>query len=111
MVVGARVQPKPLGLVTPRLVDGPLQEIPPETLFGGSHVNVGQGSAPIDKTAAEYQVVGGIDMTIFPRLDWRMAEVSWGSVQNAGDVKPMTVTTGLGAPAAVGAAVERAIRP
>jgi hypothetical protein len=66
-----------------------------EILIGGSHVNVGQGSAVIDKTGAEYQVVGGIDMTIFPRLDWRIAEVSWGSVQNAGDVKPATVTTGL----------------
>ena len=50
----------------------------------------------INKTSIEYQVAGGVDMTIFPRLDWRIAEISWGSVQNVGaSVKPSTVTTGL----------------
>lgn len=66
-----------------------------EILIGGGHVNLGEGSAATNKTAVEYQVAGGIDMTIFPRLDWRIAEYSWGSVQNVGDVKPSTITTGL----------------
>lgn len=67
-----------------------------EVLIGGAHVNLGQGSAATDKTAVEYQVAGGIDVTIFPRLDWRIAEYSYGSVQNIGpSVTPSTVTTGL----------------
>lgn len=66
-----------------------------EVLLGGAHVNLGQGSASTVKTGLEYGFAGGIDMTIFPRLDWRIAEYSWGSVQNAGDAKPSTVTTGL----------------
>jgi hypothetical protein len=86
VLVGPRVQ------IHPRVV--PLMPYA-EILIGGGHVNLGQGSAAVDKTGAEYQVVGGIDMTIFPRLDWRIAEYSWGSVQSVGDVKPSTVTTGL----------------
>ncbi|MFZ0631055.1 MAG: hypothetical protein WA399_08105 [Acidobacteriaceae bacterium] len=87
ILVGPRVQIHPH--VVPLMPYG-------EILIGGGHVNLGQGSAAVNKTAAEYQVVGGIDMTVFPRLDWRVAEVSWGSVQNVGtSVKPMTVTTGL----------------
>jgi hypothetical protein len=67
-----------------------------EILVGGGHVSLGEGDAKTDKTSTEYQVLGGIDMTIFPRLDWRIAEYSWGSVQNVGSsVTPSTVTTGL----------------
>lgn len=87
ILVGPRVQIHPH--VLPLMPYG-------EILFGGAHVNIGQGSAHTDKTAIEYQVAGGVDMTIFPRLDWRIAEYSWGSVQNVGmSVKPGTVTTGL----------------
>jgi hypothetical protein len=87
ILVGPRVQIHPH--VVPLMPYG-------EILIGGGHVNLGQGSAAVDKTAAEYQVVGGVDMTVFPRLDWRIAEISWGSVQNVGSsVKPATVTTGL----------------
>lgn len=86
ILVGPRVQ------IHPHVV--PLMPYA-EILLGGGHVTLGQGSAAIDKTGVEYQVAGGIDMTIFPRLDWRIAEYSWGSVQNVGDVKPQTVTTGL----------------
>jgi hypothetical protein len=87
ILVGPRVQ------IHPHVV--PLMPYA-EILIGGGHVNLGQGSAAVNKTSIEYQVAGGIDMTIFPRLDWRIAEVSWGSVQNVGtSVKPGTVTTGL----------------
>jgi len=87
ILVGPRVQIHPH--VVPLMPYG-------EILIGGGHVNLGQGSAAIDKTGAEYQVAGGVDMTIFPRLDWRIAEYSWGSVENLGtNVRPGTVTTGL----------------
>lgn len=87
ILVGPRVQIHPR--VLPLMPYG-------EILIGGAHVNLGQGSANIDKTSIEYQVAGGLDMTIFPRLDWRIAEYSWGSVQNVGtSVKPGTITTGL----------------
>jgi len=87
ILVGPRVQIHPH--VLPLMPYG-------EILIGGAHVNVGEGSANTDKTAIEYQVAGGLDMTIFPRLDWRIAEYSWGSVQNVGEsVKPGTITTGL----------------
>lgn len=67
-----------------------------EVLIGGGHVNLGEGAAATNKTGVEYQAAGGLDMTIFPRLDWRIAEYSWGAVENIGmSVKPSTVTTGL----------------
>jgi len=44
----------------------------------------------------EYQFLGGVDFTFFPRVDWRVAEFSYGgiSVLN-GSYNPKTVSMGL----------------
>lgn len=87
------------GLVGPRLQLHPhIIPLMPyaEVLIGGGHVTVGQGLAQTDQTGFEYQFVGGVDMTVLPRLDWRVAEYSWGLVSNLNQsVQPSTVSTGL----------------
>lgn len=67
-----------------------------EALGGGTRVTLGQGSAFIDQTGPEFQLVGGLEMILLPRLDWRVAEYSWGSVLNVGrTMQPSTLSTGL----------------
>ena len=75
---------------------GQAETAPTAIAVNGAAGRMGRTVAALARERADLQVVGGIDMTIFPRLDWRIAEVSWGSVQNVGtSVKPSTVTTGL----------------
>lgn len=67
-----------------------------EALIGGAHVNVGQGSANLNKTGAEYQLVVGADLTVLPHIDWRVVDYSWGNVLSLGEtVHPETLSTGL----------------
>lgn len=67
-----------------------------EALGGISHVNLGQGSAKTDANEFSWAFVGGIDITILPRLDWRLADYSWGKVENLGmNVQPSQLSTGL----------------
>ncbi len=67
-----------------------------EVLGGVAHVQIGQGSAQTNGTQFAYQAVVGLDLTIFPRLDWRVAEYSWGGVQSLNQsFNPTTVSTGL----------------
>jgi hypothetical protein len=65
-----------------------------EGLAGVGHFDFGedQGSS----TKFEYQFLAGGDLTVFPRLDWRVVEFSYGglSVFN-GDLHPKTLSTGL----------------
>lgn len=41
-----------------------------------------------------YQVLGGLDMTVFPRLDWRVVEFDYSAVSGQ-SVNAKTLTTGL----------------
>lgn len=67
-----------------------------EALIGAAHVNVGQGVANTNKTGAEYQLVGGVDLTVLPHLDWRVVDYSWGDVLNVGlTIHPQTLSTGV----------------
>jgi hypothetical protein len=67
-----------------------------EGLVGGGQVNVGQGVATVDKTAVAYEGVVGVDWTILPRVDWRVAEYSFGGFSSLnGSISPRTVSTGL----------------
>lgn len=67
-----------------------------EALGGVSHVNLGQGSARTDATEFSYALVAGLDVTIFPRLDWRVVDYSWGEVENLGtNVQPTQLSSGL----------------
>lgn len=67
-----------------------------EGLVGGGRVAVGEGSATEDKTALAYEGLAGVDWTILPRIDWRVAEFSFGSFSNLdSSVTPRTISTGL----------------
>ncbi|HVT96337.1 MAG TPA: hypothetical protein VHE33_02450 [Acidobacteriaceae bacterium] len=68
-----------------------------EALAGVAHVNVGQGSANTTGTGVEYQLVGGLDVTLLPHLDWRAIEYSWSSVHAPHSVtfEPQAISTGV----------------
>jgi hypothetical protein len=85
------------GLIGPRIQLHPhvLPLMPyAEALVGGAHVKVGEGIAYTDKSSPEWALDGGLDMTVFPRLDWRVVDYSWGRVINTG-FRPQTLSTGL----------------
>ncbi len=55
------------------------------------------GGSPSNGIGFEYQVLGGLDYTILPRVDWRVAEYSYGglpSLNNYG-YHPKSLSTGL----------------
>ena len=86
------------GLAGPRLeVHLPLVPLKPyvEGLAGGSRIQAGQGFSRTDKTVLGYGFSGGVDLTIFYRLDWRVAEYSYTRSNLFGNVNQSTVTTGL----------------
>jgi len=66
-----------------------------EGLVGVGNVDVGQGSKT-STTAFEYKVLGGVDFTFFPRLDWRVVEFGYGGLTgDASGVHPKTLSSGL----------------
>jgi hypothetical protein len=68
------------GLIGARaVIHAPLLPIKPygELLVGAAHVQAGQGIATTNKTAFEYGALGGADLTIFPRFDWRVVEYQY----------------------------------
>ena len=87
------------GLIGPRLAIVPhVLPVKPyvEALIGAGHVNYGQGISSVSATKFEYQFLGGLDFTVFPRLDWRVVEFSYGGVSGLGSsLNPETVSTGL----------------
>jgi hypothetical protein len=67
-----------------------------EALGGIGDVGFGQGVANSDTTAFAYQLVAGIDVTILPRIDWRLAEVSYSGFSDLDQsFHPRTIATGL----------------
>jgi hypothetical protein len=54
-----------------------------------------RGSSSV--TRFQYQVLGGLDITVLPRLDWRLVEYSYGgfSAPNSVTYHPKTFTTGI----------------
>jgi hypothetical protein len=65
-----------------------------EATAGLGNLNINEASTNV--TRFEYQFLGGLDFTIFPRIDWRVGEFSYGglSVFN-GSYHPKTLTTGI----------------
>jgi hypothetical protein len=56
----------------------------------------GSSGVQDSETKFSYQIVGGLDYTVFPRIDWRVAEISWGTLRAFGtNVNPTTVSTGI----------------
>jgi hypothetical protein len=97
--IGRGSQVEDTGLIGPRVQLHPhLLPLMPygEALAGASHVDVGQGSAHTLQTFFAYAVVAGADLTIFPRLDWRVAEYTWGGIHEKNFTPhPNTLSTGL----------------
>ena len=87
------------GLAGPRLVFTPHPlPIRPyvEALVGIGHTHFGQGFADQSSTDFEYQFLGGLDLTILPRLDWRIVEFSYGGLSGLeSSFNPKTISTGI----------------
>lgn len=87
------------GLAGPRLVFRPhVVPIDPyvEVLGGVGHAEYNQGGAKTTETQFEYQFLGGIDVTILPRIDWRVAEFSYGALSGlSNSFNPETISTGI----------------
>jgi hypothetical protein len=67
-----------------------------EGLVGVGHFEVGEGSARSVSTSFEYEVLGGLDFTFFPRLDWRVVEFGYGRLAgNGATLSPKMLSTGL----------------
>jgi hypothetical protein len=87
------------GAIGPRLALNthilPIQPYVEGTVGLGS-LNLAGGS-PSNGIRFEYQVLGGLDYTIFPRVDWRVAEYSYGGLSslNGDNFHPKSLSTGL----------------
>ncbi len=96
-VVGSGSPKIDSGLAGPRITFKPhvLPVMPyVEALVGFGHAEYGQGAAQTSKSQLEYQFLGGADFTIFPRIDWRAVEFSYGGLSGQG-FNPRTLSTGL----------------
>ena len=85
------------GLVGPRIAVHPhVLPINPyaEGLVGIGHISYGNNAG--SDTRFEYQLLGGVDYTLIPRLDWRVVEFSYGGLSALnGSLHPKTISTGL----------------
>jgi hypothetical protein len=65
-----------------------------EALAGIGHYDYGANQP--SNTQFEYQFLAGIDMTVLPRLDWRIVEFSYGGLSAFnGTLHPKTLSMGL----------------
>jgi hypothetical protein len=65
-----------------------------EALGGIGYYDYGNGQG--SNTQFEYQFLAGIDVTVLPRLDWRIIEFSYGGLSALdGTLHPKTLSTGL----------------
>ncbi|HEX5236828.1 MAG TPA: hypothetical protein VFW25_16025 [Silvibacterium sp.] len=88
-----------MGFIGPRLQIHPhvLPFMPyVEGLVGAGKVDLGGGTATIKQTALAYEGVAGVDWTILPHVDWRVAEFSIGGFSGVIDnPSPRTLSTGI----------------
>lgn len=79
--------------VTPRVL--PIKPYG-EVLGGLGHLKTGQGSARTSSTKFAYQFIAGLDVTVLPRVDWRVVEFSYGRLAGLGDsFAPKTLSMGV----------------
>ena len=66
-----------------------------EGLIGAGHYSFGNNLG--SRTKLEYQLLGGVDHTLVPHLDWRIIEFSYGGLSTFTheDLHPKTLSTGL----------------
>jgi hypothetical protein len=63
-----------------------------EGLVGVANYNSGNGTD--STTHFNYQVVGGLDMTFFPKIDWRVVDFAYSAVSGQ-NVNAKILSTGL----------------
>lgn len=63
-----------------------------EGLVGFANYNGGRGTSSVNHF--NYQVVGGLDATILPRIDWRVVDIAY-SVAAGQNLRATTFSTGL----------------
>ncbi|MHB1857169.1 MAG: hypothetical protein ACYCPM_07010, partial [Acidobacteriaceae bacterium] len=64
--------------------------------IGAGHADYGQGVAHVSATKFQYQFLGGLDLTVLPRIDWRVVEFSYGGLSGLGSsLNPKTISTGI----------------
>ena len=99
VLLGTGVSKLESGLIGPRIhVEALPLNLKPygETLFGGSHVTFIDNHSTIHRNSFEFQLLAGVDRAVSPRIDWRLAEVTWGTLTNAGlPFRFTTLSTGL----------------
>lgn len=67
-----------------------------EALGGYGGLTGGQGAARQDGSHVNYELLGGVDLTFFPRLDWRVVEFSYTRLSGVPDAfAPKALSTGL----------------
>ena len=67
-----------------------------EGLVGVGHTEFNSGNSQASSTNFSYQFVGGVDFTILPRIDWRVAEFSYGGLSAFdSSIHPKTISTGI----------------
>jgi hypothetical protein len=65
-----------------------------EFLFGGGRFSYGNNQP--STTQFDWRVLGGLDKTVLPHLDWRVIEVSYGQLNTfSGRLRPVTLSTGI----------------
>jgi hypothetical protein len=55
------------------------------------------GGTPSSVTKFEYQFLGGVDYAVLPRVDWRVAEFSYGGLAGLNNISfhPKTISSGI----------------
>jgi hypothetical protein len=85
------------GLIGPR-VELHIPIIKPylEGLVGGSNISGGRGITTFSQTSLSYGFAAGADVTIFPRLDWRVVDYNYIRTPDVGNgINQDVLTTGL----------------
>ncbi len=80
------IKPYVEGLVGVAYAEVPTAPLPNAISIGGT----------TSATRFSYQFVGGVDYTLVPRVDWRVAEFSYGGLSILdGSIHPKTISTGI----------------
>lgn len=67
----------------------------PFKIYGEALAGVGIVSNGASNTHVQYQVNGGFEYTILPRIDWRVAEIAYNGYSGTGTGNPVGLSTGL----------------
>lgn len=79
--------------VTPRVL--PIKPYG-EVLGGLGHLATGVGPTRTSETKFAYAIVGGVDLTVLPRVDWRVLEFSYERLAGVGDnYSPKSLSMGI----------------